>query len=63
MLCNYSIENLRWNPLFKHLIVLYFKGHNSQIVINTIGQMTLYTDVYGRQIIVKPDYDAFNVVI
>ena len=25
--------------------------------------MTLCTDVYGRQIIVKPDYDAFNMVI
>jgi hypothetical protein len=46
-----------------HLIVLYFKGHNSQIVINTVGQLTLCIDVYGRQIIVKLDYDAFNVVI
>ena len=43
-----------------HLIVLYFKGHNSQIVINTVEQLTLCIDVNGRQIIVKPDYDAFN---
>jgi hypothetical protein len=45
------------------LIVLYFKGYISQIVINTIGQMTLCIDAYGRQVIVTPGYDAFNMDI
>jgi hypothetical protein len=63
MCCNILIENLRWNPLFIHLFVLYFKGCNSQVVINTVGQLTLCIDVYGKQMIVKPDYDAFSVVI
>jgi hypothetical protein len=48
-----------------HRIVLYFKGYNSQILINTstVVQLTLCINAYGSQIIVKLDYDAFNVDI
>jgi hypothetical protein len=45
------------------LLVLYFKECNSQIVINPVVQFTVCINACGSQIVVKLDYDAFNVVI